>query len=102
MTKIGKFDDKSSLNISLSYLAQIIVISSIVVWGYASINERIDTNLQETKRLRGNQNNYLFPDIRTLEQQVIELEKEVLILKTEIEFYKKEIENEELNLKCLG
>ncbi len=102
MTKIGKFDDKSSLNISLAYLAQIIALISVVVWGYANINERIDYNLQETKKIRGNQNNYLFPDIRTLEQQVIQLEKEVLILKTEIEFYKKEIENEDLNLKCLG
>ena len=51
MTKIGKFDDKSSLNISLAYLAQIIALISVVVWGYASINERIDTNLQETKDL---------------------------------------------------
>ncbi|HCI70831.1 MAG TPA: hypothetical protein DHV30_09645 [Balneola sp.] len=100
MSELGKVNDKSSLNISLSYLAQIIVLSSIVVWGYASINKRIDTNLQETKKLRGNQNNYLFPDIRTLEQQVIQLEKEVLILKTEIEFYKEE--NEDFNLKCLG
>tara|TARA_B100000963_G_scaffold361517_1_gene397384 strand:- start:2834 stop:3136 length:303 start_codon:yes stop_codon:yes gene_type:complete len=100
MSELGKVNDKSSLNISLSYLAQIIVLSSIVVWGYASINKRIDTNLQETKKLRGNQNNYLFPDIRTLEQQVIQLEKEVLILKTEIEFYKEE--NENFNLKCLG
>jgi len=95
MSELGKVDDKSSLNISLSYLAQIIVLISVVVWGYASINERIDTNLQETKKLRGNQNNYLFPDIRTLEQQVIQLEKEVLILKTEIEFYKKEMEKQE-------
>tara|TARA_R100001510_G_C7444224_1_gene72085 strand:- start:91 stop:384 length:294 start_codon:yes stop_codon:yes gene_type:complete len=95
MSELGKVDDKSSLNISLSYLVQIIVLISVVVWGYASINERIDTNLQETKKLRGNQNNYLFPDIRTLEQQVIQLEKEVLILKTEIEFYKKEMEKQE-------
>ena len=102
MSRLGKVNDKSFLNISLAYLAQIIALISVVVWGYANINERIDYNLQETKKIRGNQNNYLFPDIRTLEQQVIQLEKEVLILKTEIEFYKKEIEKQELNLKCLG
>tara|TARA_R100000654_G_scaffold43027_1_gene69246 strand:- start:214 stop:501 length:288 start_codon:yes stop_codon:yes gene_type:complete len=95
MSKLAKVDDKSSLNISLAYLAQIIVLISVVVWGYANINERIDYNLQETKKIRGNQNNYVFPDIRTLEQQVIQLEKEVLILETEIEFYKKEMEKEE-------
>ncbi len=92
MSELGKVDDKSSLNISLAYLAQIIVAISVAVWGYANITEKIDKNAQETRNLRGNQNNYIFPDIRTLEQQVVALEKEVLILKTEIEFYKKEIE----------
>lgn len=92
MNQIAKVDDKSSLSISLPYLAQIVVAISIAVWGYANITEKIDSNAQETRNLRGNQNNYIFPDIRTLEQQVVELEKEVLILKTEIEFYKKEIE----------
>jgi hypothetical protein len=92
MSELGKVDDKSSLNISLAYLAQIIVAISVAVWGYANITEKIDKNAQETRNLRGNQNNYIFPDIRTLEQQVVALEKEVLILKTEIEFYKKELE----------
>ncbi len=92
MSELGKVDDKSSLNISLAYLAQIIVAISVAVWGYANITEKIEKNAQETRNLRGNQNNYIFPDIRTLEQQVVALEKEVLILKTEIEFYKKEIE----------
>ena len=92
MSELGKVDDKSSLNISLAYLAQIIVAISVAVWGYANITEKIEKNAQETRNLRGNQNNYIFPDIRTLEQQVVALEKEVLILKTEKEFYKKEIE----------
>ena len=91
MSELGKVDDKSSLNISLAYLAQIIVAISVAVWGYANITEKIEKNAQETRNLRGNQNNYIFPDIRTLEQQVVALEKEVLILKTEIELYKKQV-----------
>jgi len=91
MNQIAKVDDKSSLSISLPYLAQIVAAISVGVWGYANITEKIDTNAQETRNLRGNQNNYIFHDIRTLEQQVVELEKEVLILKTEIEYYKKEL-----------
>ena len=91
MNQIAKVDDKSSLSISLPYLAQIVGAISLGVWGYANITEKIDVNAQETRNLRGNQNNYIFPDIRTLEEQVVELEKEVLILKTEIEFYKKEL-----------
>lgn len=92
MSELGKVDDKSSLNISLSYLAQIIVAISVAVWGYANITEKIDKNAQETRNLRGNQNNYVFPDIRTLEQQVIALEKDMLIAKTNIEYCLKEIE----------
>tara|TARA_R100001440_G_scaffold769_3_gene2501 strand:- start:932 stop:1207 length:276 start_codon:yes stop_codon:yes gene_type:complete len=89
MSDLAKIDDKSILHISLSYLIQIIAVISIAVWGYASIAEKIEKNKQELKNLRGNQNNYIFPDIRTLEKQVIKLEKEVLILKTEIEAIKK-------------
>jgi hypothetical protein len=33
MSELGKVDDKSSLNISLSYLAQIIVAISVAAWG---------------------------------------------------------------------
>lgn len=51
--------------------------------GYARVNERIDENSQETKSLRSNQNNYVFPDIRKLEEDVIQLEKDVLILQTQ-------------------
>lgn len=92
MTELGKVDDKSSLNISLSYLIQIIIVISIAVWGYANMTEKIDKNAQETRNLRGNQNNYIFPDIRTLEQQVIKLEKDMLIVKTELEYCKVELE----------
>lgn len=93
MSRIAKVDDKSSLNISLSYLLQIIGVIAVAVWGYAHTTERIDFNLRETQNLRANQNKYLFPDIRTLEEQVIKLEKEVIILKTELEAYKKQNAN---------
>lgn len=89
MSLIAKVDDKSSLNISLSYLLQIIGVSALAVWGYAHTTERIDFNLRETQNLRANQNKYIFPDIRVLEEQVIKLEKEVIILKTELEAYKR-------------
>jgi uncharacterized small protein (DUF1192 family) len=90
---VAKVDDKTSLNISISYLAQIAVVISIAVYGYANISERIDLNNREVKNIRGNQNNYIFPDIRELEEKVVKLEKEVLILQTEVEFYKKELNN---------
>jgi len=83
-----KLNDRSELTISIVWLLQIITIVAVATWGYASISERIDINAQEAKSLRGNQNNYVFPDIRKLETEVIELQKEVLILQTDLKYYK--------------
>jgi hypothetical protein len=93
MSELAKVDDKSTLNISLSYLLQIIGVIAVAVWGYAYTTEKIDFNEREIQNLRANQNKYIFPDIRTLEEQVIKLEKEVIILKTELEAYKKQNAN---------
>ena len=83
-----KLNDRSELTISIVWLLQIITIVAVATWGYANISERIDMNAQETKGLRGNQNNYIFPDIRKLENEVIDLQKEVLILQTDLKYHK--------------
>ena len=88
----AKVNDRTTFNISISYLVQIIIAIAAFVYGYASISEHIEKNDTEIKNLRSNQNNYIFPDIRLLEQKVIVLEKEVLVLQKEIEFHKKEIQ----------
>ena len=83
-----KLNDRSEITISIVWLLQIISIVAVATWGYASISERIDVNAQETRSLRSNQNNYVFPDIRNLEEEVIALQKEVLILQTDLKYYK--------------
>ena len=83
-----KLNDRSELTISVVWLLQIISIVAFATWGYASISERIDLNAQETRSLRGNQNSYVFPDIRKLEEELVELQKEVLILQTDLKYYK--------------
>tara|TARA_B110000305_G_C19048823_1_gene451711 strand:- start:215 stop:496 length:282 start_codon:yes stop_codon:yes gene_type:complete len=83
-----KLDDNSGMTINIRWLVQIIVVIAMATWGYASITERIGNNKTETKSLRGNQNNYIFPDIRELEEKVIKLEKEVIVLRTELKFHK--------------
>ena len=83
-----KLNDRSELTISVVWLLQIITVVAVATWGYASISERIDVNAQETRSLRGNQNNYVFPDIRKLEEELVELQKEVLILQTDLKYYK--------------
>jgi hypothetical protein len=85
-----KLNDKSEITISVVWLLQIISIVAFTTWGYARVSEGIDENAQETRNLRGNQNNYIFPDIRTLEEQVIQLQKDVLILQTDLRFHKED------------
>ena len=83
-------DDSTGMTINLKWLIQIVVVVALATFGYATIKERIDTNEGDIKSLRSNQNNYVFPDIRILEQQVIQLQKEVLILENEIKHLKKD------------
>ncbi len=90
----AKVNDRTTFNISISYLIQIILAISAFVYGYASISEHIERNDTEIKNLRANQNTYIFPDIRTLEQKTIVLEKDVLVLQKEIEFYKKQLQKQ--------
>ena len=85
-----KLNDRSELTISVVWLLQIISIVAFATWGYASISERIDMNAQETRSLRGNQNNYIFPDIRKLEEELVELQKEVLILQADLKYHKED------------
>ena len=83
-----KLDDNSGMTINIKWLIQIIVVIAMATWGYATINERISNNEGANKALKGNQKNYIFPDIRTMEEKVIQLEKDVLMLKTEIKYHK--------------
>ena len=85
-----KLNENSEITISVVWLIQIVVAVVIATFGYATISERIDNNQSETKSLRSNQNNYVFPDIRKLEDQVIDLQKKVLILETELKYKEKE------------
>jgi hypothetical protein len=85
---IPKLDDNSGMTINIKWLIQIIVIIALATWGYASITERITNNEDKSKALKGNQNNYIFPDIRELQEKVISLEKEVLLLETELKYHK--------------
>ena len=83
-----KLNDRSEVTISIVWLLQIVSLVALATWGYANISERIDVNSQEIRSLRGNQNNYVFPDIRKLENEVIDLQKEVLILQTDLKYFK--------------
>jgi|GEM_PF-4375853 len=90
-SKPPELNDKSEITISIVWLIQILAIVSVATWGYATVMEKIDNNYDETKSLRSNQNNYVFPDIRKLEEQVIDLQKQVLIIQTDLRYQKESI-----------
>ena len=83
-----KLDDNSGMTINIKWLIQIIVVIALATWGYASITERITGNEDKGRALKGNQNNYIFPDIRAMEEKVIKLEKDVLMIKAELKYHK--------------
>ena len=92
-----KLNDNSALSINLKWLVQIVILVGTTVYLYFGLISRISKNEAEVKRLNFNQTNYVFPDIRVIEEDIIKsrldrttLEKDILILKEKL----KEIEDE--------
>lgn len=71
-----KLNDDSSLSINIKWLIQIVILVGTAVYLYFGLENRIATNEDEIASLRFNQNNYVFPDIRVLENEVIDFKLE--------------------------
>ena len=71
-----KLNDDSSLSINIKWLIQIVILVGTAVYLYFGLENRIADNEDELKSLRYNQNTYIFPDIRVLENEVIEFKLE--------------------------
>jgi len=71
-----KLNDDSSLSINIKWLIQIVILVGTAVYLYFGLENRIANNEDEIRGLRSNQNNYVFPDIRVLEQEVIDFKLE--------------------------
>ena len=69
---LPKLTDDSALNINIKWLIQIIILVGGAVLLYSKIENRVTDLENETKSIRYNQNNYVFPDIRTLEGEILE------------------------------
>ena len=72
----AKINDDSSLSINIKWLIQIIILVGTAVYLYLGLENRVKENESEIKSIRYNQNNYIFPDIRVLENQVIDFKLE--------------------------
>lgn len=71
-----KLNDDSSLSINIKWLIQIIILVGTAVYLYFGLENRIASNEGEISSLRYNQNTYVFPDIRVLENEVIDFKLE--------------------------
>ncbi len=71
-----KLNDDSSLSINIKWLIQIVVLVGTAVYLYFGLESRITDNEDELQSLRYNQNTYIFPDIRVLENEVIDFKLE--------------------------
>ena len=71
-----KVNDDSTLAINIKWLIQIVVLVGTAVYLYFGLENRISNNEDEIAGLRFNQNNYVFPDIRVLENEVIDFKLE--------------------------
>jgi len=72
----AKLNDDSSLSINIKWLIQIVILVGTAVYLYFGLENRIADNEDEVRSLRNNQNIYVFPDIRVLEQEVIDFKLE--------------------------
>jgi hypothetical protein len=69
---LPKLTDDSALSINIKWLIQIIVLVGGAVLLYSKLENRITDLENDTKSIRFNQNNYVFPDIRMLEGEILQ------------------------------
>ena len=69
---LPKLSDDSSLSINIKWLIQIVIVVGGAVLLYTKLEKRIADLENETKSLRYNQNTYVFPDIRTVEGEILD------------------------------
>lgn len=69
---VPKLTDDSALSINIKWLIQIVILIGTAVYLYLGLENRIKEVEAEARSLRYNQNTYVFPDIRILEQEVLD------------------------------
>ena len=92
---LPKLNDDAGISINIKWLIQIVILVGSAVLLYTHLEGRITDTESEAKALRFNQNTYVFPDIRVLESELLEI-------KLERERVRKDIKrlNEKINEKA--
>ena len=73
---LPKLNDDSGISINIKWLIQIVILVGSAVLLYTHLEGRIADSESEIQGLRFNQNNYVFPDIRVLEGEILEVKLE--------------------------
>jgi hypothetical protein len=73
---LPKLNDDSGISINIKWLIQIVILVGSAVLLYTHLEGRITDTESEIKGLRFNQNSYVFPDIRILENEILEVKLE--------------------------
>mgnify|MGYP001055465228 FL=1 len=73
---LPKLNDDAGISINIKWLIQIVILVGSAVLLYTHLEGRITDTENEIQGLRYNQNNYVFPDIRVLENEILEVKLE--------------------------
>jgi len=73
---LPKLNDDAGISINIKWLVQIVILVGSAVLLYTHLEGRITDTENEIQGLRYNQNTYVFPDIRVLEGEILEVKLE--------------------------
>ena len=73
---LPKLNDDAGISINIKWLIQIVILVGSALLLYTHLEGRITDTENEIQGLRYNQNNYVFPDIRVLEGEILEVKLE--------------------------
>lgn len=73
---LPKLNDDAGISINIKWLVQIVILVGSAVLLYTHLEGRIAETENEIQGLRYNQNTYVFPDIRILEDEILDYKLE--------------------------
>ena len=81
---LPKLNDQAGISINIKWLIQIVVLVGSAVLLFTHIEGRVANAESEIQAIRFNQNSYVFPDIRTIESEILDFKLERERLKKDL------------------
>ena len=81
---LPKLNDQAGISINIKWLIQIVVLVGSAVLLFTHIEGRVTNAESEIQAIRFNQNSYVFPDIRTIEGEILDFKLERERLKKDL------------------